>query len=140
MWVPHETVSDVLDAIDIGAEIAALREEQRQALTAISAQPAEVNLRLRIQRDPRHTMTIVGQRLVQKDAAIKPATGPAGARKPKPHQQEPSRVKTAIGPEGMLKGTAGEGRARRTKDHPNNHYPRILTQRCASLTRISQTG
>jgi hypothetical protein len=79
MSVPHETVSDVLDAIDIGAEIAALREEQRHAFRAISAQFAEVNLRLRIQRHPWYAMTIEGQCVVQKDAAMKPATRPAGA-------------------------------------------------------------
>jgi hypothetical protein len=60
MSVPHKSVSDVLDAIDIGAAIAAFREEQRQALRAISAQLAEVNLRLRIHPDPRHAMTIEG--------------------------------------------------------------------------------
>ena len=59
----------------------AMLTEIRDAQRRISEQLAEVNLRLRIQRDPFHAFTIEGARLVRQDEARKPPPSPVGARK-----------------------------------------------------------
>ena len=66
----------------------AMLTEIRDAQRRISEQLAEVNLRLRIQRDPFHAFTIEGARLVRQDevarenvdAGFKPSPAPAGAQ------------------------------------------------------------
>lgn len=57
-----------------------MRAEQRDGLRRISERLDEMNLRLRILRDPFQAMTVAGRRLVQRDEAQRSATGAAGAR------------------------------------------------------------